>query len=173
MNAKKIALYGLGSVTMLGGIVSYSFYKQTSPVASQELVRTNLEIAIADMCKDDYIAEHIAKSKYPFELGAIASVESDCRPQIRGDNNEAYGLYQIQEKHWGRFNDDIGSQTRKAETVLDALVKQHGYERAIERYNGSGVEARLYKKKVLDRIKLLREDVNRRENMHGEKKKTN
>ena len=105
--------------------------------------------AIFAVCKDEYITDIIANSKYPYTLTAIAKVESDFRPNIRGDHGKSYGLYQIQERHWGYVPRTIEGQTRVAERIVGSLVDEHGYSRAIERYNGSGKDAKRYRHKVL------------------------
>ena len=99
--------------------------------------------------KDVHIANTLAKSKYPKILTAIAKVESDCRPQVKGDSGKSFGMFQIQEQHWGKVGDSVEDQTASAEKIVTALYKKHGFPKCIERYNGKGRQARDYKKKVL------------------------
>lgn len=125
------------------------------PVTTQEYEKKKQVITI--VCKDEYIASVIAKSKYPYTLAAIAKVESDYKPQVRGDNGKSYGLYQIQAKHWGYVPNTVEGQTRKAERILDTLIEDYGFTRAIERYNGSGKCARRYRERVFYVLKQLQQ----------------
>jgi hypothetical protein len=101
--------------------------------------------------KDDYIAESIySNTKYPLLLAAIAKVESNYRPQIRGDGGNSHGLFQIGH-YWRQPNenlDKIDDQVKRADYIITYLISKYGYDKAIEKYNGSGIQARLYAKKV-------------------------
>ena len=110
------------------------------------------------LVKDKRIANAIKKTKYPYTLAAIAKQETGGTfdPNTVGDKGKSFGLYQIQERHWGKFDKSIEGQTKKAEEILDELVKEHGYNKAVERYNGSGKQARAYRKDVLATVRKLR-----------------
>lgn len=114
--------------------------------------------SIDNMINDKRISNAINKSKYPYTLAAIAKRETggSFNPQTIGDKGKSYGLYQIQERHWGKFDKSIEGQTKKAEQILDELIKEHGYNKAVERYNGSGKQARAYKQDVLATVRKLR-----------------
>ena len=158
MNLKRITHVG-GSIIALG-ILGYGFYFKTSYKGNAEAKRaiSKRERAIAILCKDDYIAEQIAKSKYDFLAASVAKVESDCRPQAIGDSGDSYGLYQIQSKHWTLpIDDTVAAQTKRFEQIIDSLIEDESNISYITRYNGSGKQARLYRKKVLDNINTLEE----------------
>ena len=123
-------------------LMSSRYNKQPTPVDKKKA-------AIYAMCKDKYITDVLANSKYPYTLTAIAKVESDFRPNVRGDHGKSYGLYQIQERYWGYVPRTIEGQTRVAERVIESLVNEHGYSRAIKHYNGSGKDAERYRRRVL------------------------
>lgn len=114
--------------------------------------------SIDKMINNKRISNAINKSKYPYTLAAIAKRETGgtFNPQTIGDKGKSYGLYQIQERHWGKFDKSIEGQTKKAEQILDELIKEHGYNKAVERYNGSGKQARAYKQDVLATVRKLR-----------------
>lgn len=114
--------------------------------------------SIDSLVKDKRIANAIKKTKYPYTLAAIAKQETGGTfdPNTVGDKGKSFGLYQIQERHWGKFDKSIEGQTKKAEEILDELVKEHGYNKAVERYNGSGRMARTYRANVLKTVSLLR-----------------
>ena len=114
--------------------------------------------SIDSLVKDKRIANAIKKTKYPYTLAAIAKQETGGTfdPNTVGDKGKSFGLYQIQERHWGKFDKSIEGQTKKAEEILDKLVKEHGYNKAVERYNGSGRMARAYRANVLKTVSLLR-----------------
>jgi len=121
-------------------------------VASPPIIYTKIN----NYCKDSYISKVISESKYPYTLAAIAKAESDYRPQIVGDNGTSFGLYQIRPKHWGAVPDTIEEQTKKAEQILDKLIWEHGYRKALVKWNGSGDGARQYAKNVLRIIQQIR-----------------
>jgi hypothetical protein len=108
--------------------------------------------------KDKHISAAIADTKYPYVLAAIAKVESDYRPLIKGDNGESYGLYQIQQRHFGVVPETLEGQSKLCERIIDGLLKQHNGDltKAIRHYNGSGRQARIYQAKVLRVMKEIR-----------------
>jgi len=97
---------------------------------------------------DSQIAKAIADTKEPYWLAAIAKVESNYNPQIIGDKGDSYGLYQIQPKHWGYVPSSVEGQTKKAEDILSGLAKRGGIYSGVVRWNGRGIAARHYAKKV-------------------------
>lgn len=125
--------------------------KEEKPIPSKK------EMAIYSVCKDEYLTTVFANSKYPYLLTAIAKVESDYKPQIRGDHGKSFGLYQIQSRYWGVVPDSVEGQTRHAERIIGCLIKQHGLTKAVERYNGSGRGSRRYRQKVFLVMKQLKE----------------
>jgi hypothetical protein len=114
--------------------------------------------SIDKLVKNERIAKAIKKTKYPYTLAAIAKRETGgtFNPNLIGDRGQSFGLYQIQEKHWGKFDKSIEGQTKKAEEILDELIKAHRYTKAVERWNGSGRMARVYRDDVLKTVSLLR-----------------
>ena len=154
--AKKITYAGIIAI-LCQGIPYYRCYKQT-------LHRSNLEASepisvshrvIKEVCPDRHISKVLDQSKYKYVLTAIASVESSYRPQVKGDSGDSFGLYQIQSRHWGRFGDSLEDQTKKAETILDALGAKKDIKTAIRKYNGSGQRAKAYQKKVLSLVRKM------------------
>lgn len=146
---KKTVLWTLGTYFMILASLYYYSYKTNRFYAPQPHKISKCEQRLRAYIGDDYIASVIARSRYPFTLAAIAKVESDFRPQIKGDSGKSHGLYQIQSQHWGSFDKSVEGQTRKAEQVFSELVREYGYKTAIERWNGSGKQARQYRQKVL------------------------
>lgn len=152
-----LSLWVLGTVILTYSIVGYGLCKTNRFLDAQNAQSNTCETKLKRYIRDDYIAEVIARSGYPYLLAAIAKVESDYKPQIKGDGGDSHGLYQIQEKHWGTFDKSVEGQTLKAEQILSELIKQHGYSMAVERWNGTGKQARAYKKKVFACMKDIRE----------------
>lgn len=112
--------------------------------------------------KDEYISESIINNtKYPILLAAIAKVESNYRPQIKGDNGASHGLFQIQRKHWGVVPDGVPDQVAKCDRIFRELERKHGYYDAIRHYNGSGRGAEAYRRRVLQvKKEIERTEVN-------------
>jgi hypothetical protein len=105
---------------------------------------------------DKYLAEEIAKTKYPYIIAAIGKVESSYAPQIKGDSGKSWGMYQIQPRHWSWRGDGIKEQTQLCEYILHQLMaKNRSVEVAVSRYNGSGPRARAYAKRVLQIAKEI------------------
>lgn len=104
------------------------------------------------------LAECLADTKYPYVLAAIAKVESDYRPHVKGDGGDSFGLYQIQRKHWGSVGSTIEQQTDKAEAIFSTLRGRSDTNgEAIRRWNGSGKKARIYQQKVIKAIKEIQD----------------
>lgn len=103
---------------------------------------------LREYIQDEYIAEVISNSVNPRLYAAVAKVEADYRPQIIGKAGEK-GMFQILEKFHGKVPDDLTGQLRKAESILEPLIKKHGLRKGISRYNGKGRKAQLYAAKIL------------------------
>lgn len=149
------------TVSYLTPIFLLDYTRSTCYNSSIELSTTSID----KLVNNDRIAKAIKKTKYPYTLAAIAKRETGgtFNPNVVGDRGQSFGLYQIQEKHWGKFDKSIEGQTNKAEEILDKLIKAHGYTKAIERYNGSGKMARMYKEDVLKTVSSLRrQDIGNR-----------
>jgi soluble lytic murein transglycosylase-like protein len=127
---------------------------QNPPIAVQE-PRSDLEKRLARYVGDEQLAEVLAKTKYPKTLAAIAKVESDFDPHAVGDSGKSIGMYQIQPRLHGPVPKSIQGQTRKAEQLLDKLVKTKGYYLAIARYNGDGPKAEEYRRKVMTELRKI------------------
>lgn len=110
---------------------------------------------IESIIKDEYIAEVISKTKYPYLMAAIAIHESGVRPQIVGDSGESYGLFQIQRKHWGWLGDSVQCQADLCERILERLITSNGVEKGVQKYNGSGREARAYARRVIRTARFI------------------
>ena len=111
--------------------------------------KTHTQIKLEKYIGDKYIAECIAKSKYPYLMAAIGKVESDYRPQIVGDNGASHGLFQIQPKYW-KYDDRVEHQVDSCGRILKQLITKHGLASGVARYNGSGPRARSYSKRVIE-----------------------
>jgi hypothetical protein len=134
-------------------LVSYACYRDVEVKHAPEVAILNP--SIYRFVGDVEIANAIAKSKYPKTLAAIAKVESDFKRDAIGDGGQSYGLYQIQVRHWGRFDQSVQGQTRKAEQILAELIGQHGYNTALCRYNGDGPASRRYRDKILNTMRTI------------------
>jgi len=159
MCAKRIALTGCTSLICSLGILSYGFYFKGPQKGYTELktpIIDHKRIVIESVVKDRYIAEVIAKKKYPYTIAAIKKIESDTHgPNITGDGGDSQGMYQVQEKHWGKVPETVEGQTDQVADILEDLVKSQGYYEAPRAYNGSGKKARLYRNKVLTLVKEM------------------
>ncbi len=89
-------------------------------------------------------------------FAAIIAVESSCDPLAIGRDGEV-GLKQIRistgRKRWDfRRENPLDPETnlRMGTTLLGELVKQHGAQEGLVRFNGDGPEARVYAKKVME-----------------------
>jgi hypothetical protein len=135
-------------------LVSYACYRD---VEVKHAVKPAVIInpTIYRFVGDVEIANAIAKSKYPKTLAAIAKVESEFKRDAIGDRGEAFGLFQIQQKHHGQVPADIVGQTKKAEGILDDLVRRRGYYQAIALYNGDGPASRRYRDKILNTMRTI------------------
>lgn len=99
--------------------------------------------------KDESLSEIICDTKYPYVLAAIAKIESDYDANALNKVTKAKGLFQIMQKHWGYVPKHPAAQIFKAERVYTNLLSEHkSFNKATERWNGSGREARLYAKQV-------------------------
>lgn len=159
MNAKLILKIGCINGIISLSIASYGFYYLT-PHASDREIKTTIinpkQAVIESVVKDKYIAEVIAKKKYPYTIAAIKKVESSqSGPLTVGDKGESIGMYQIQPRHHGEVPLTVEGQTDKVEDILEGLIKEQGYNEAIRAYNGSGSKARLYRKKVLTLVREM------------------
>ena len=75
-------------------------------------------------------------------------VESNLNPWAVGKANER-GAWQVIEKYHGKVPATLPEQCRQYTKVMDGLVSEHGaVEKAIIRYNGSGVKAKRYCQRV-------------------------
>lgn len=104
---------------------------------------------------DRYIAEVLAKSKYPLLLTAIAKQESGFRPLVRGDGGKSWGMFQMQPKLHGNFNLSVENQVRKAEQVMTWMIAAYGWPKAAQKWNGEGRDARRYQKSVLATMRSI------------------
>lgn len=148
---KKVISFLVVLLVLLEYVILFEIPKEEKPIPSKK------EKAIRIVCKDDYLTTVFANSKYPYLLTAIAKVESDYKPQVRGDHGKSFGLYQIQSRYWGIVPDSVEGQTRHAERILECLIRKHGVSKAVERYNGSGRDARRYRQKVFLVMNQLKE----------------
>lgn len=153
LKARVIRHVGVGvlGIHIIGlGIGMYGLkFRDGFSVKSAQKPEQIIDKKIYAMTKDIHIANTLAKSRYPKILTAISKVESDFRPQVYGDSGDSYGLFQLQEKHWGPIGESVEEQTRAAERVVGVLIERHGFPKCIERYNGRGQRAREYRKRVL------------------------
>lgn len=156
-----VLLVLLEHIFLISAIASATIFKETTEVPVTKTQIEKKQAAISLICKDNYIASVISKSKYPYTLAAIAKVESDYRPRAVGDGGKSWGMYQIQRRLHGEFRDTIESQTDKAEDILEALINEQGYYNAIKAYNGTGRPAIKYRQKVLKIVREL-ETIERR-----------
>ena len=82
-------------------------------------------------------------------LTAIAKVESNYDANALNKVTKAKGIFQIMQKHWGYVPKHPAAQVFKAERIYTNLLSEHkSFNKAIERWNGSGIEARSYAKQV-------------------------
>ena len=83
---------------------------------------------------------------------AIIEKESGFNPKAKGDNGKSFGLMQIYTKahpdYKGGF--DIDKNLDYGVKLLSNLIKKHGLTKGVERYNGSGSQARAYARDVLN-----------------------
>lgn len=102
------------------------------------------ELLAADM------AELLCTHKNGKVLAAIAAKESGFDVLARGRAGEV-GAYQVLPKYWGEPGNSFGSQTEKADKILQELLEASNgnLATALEKYNGSGLKARAYASSVL------------------------
>jgi hypothetical protein len=89
-------------------------------------------------------------------LAAIKAQESgNDGPLVKGDSGKAYGLFQIHKKIWGDFSPTVVCQVKKAEEILEELIRKHGCpDEAIRKYNGGGNNSYRYQKKIINLMKI-------------------
>lgn len=104
---------------------------------------------------DKHIAKAIAESEHWLVIAAIGKVESEYKPQVRGDGGDSFGMFQIQQQHHGSFDDRLESQVIKCESIIKPLIIQYGLKEGIRRYNGDGAASRLYARKVIRVMKEI------------------
>lgn len=147
--------YGIIALSMLWVAICLQPVETIKVETIKVKERSSVTEKIKRHCKDEYIAEVLGKSKRPFLYAAIASVESDYRPQITGDKGMSKGMFQIQPQHHGEVPDRLLQQLRKSESILEPLIEKHGLQKGIARYNGKGRKARIYSAKVRKRYKQI------------------
>lgn len=142
-------LWAAVSLNYLRPILSPSLTKKTSPPP--------LQLRLTRYIKDAYIAEEISKSKEPILLAAIAQVESEYKPQVKGKHGEE-GLFQIRVSIHPNvgYSERIADQVSACEAILYPLIKKHGLRRGIMRYNGSGPATIIYANKVIKVMTLIK-----------------
>lgn len=153
MTKKKLAIGLMTTYLLMMETVLHQPKKEPLPV-KYVATKTTVQLKLERYIGDKHIAEVISKTKYPVLIAAIAKVESDYRPQIRGDNGESWGMYQIQPKHHGWLGDSIEDQTKLCERIVHGLLVRKRIDRlAIAKYNGSGVKSIKYAVKVIKVMK--------------------
>ena len=114
------------------------------------IINKQAYIKIYKYSNDAYIAESICDTKYPYQLAAIAKVESNYKPLVRGDSGSSFGLFQIQKKHWGKVPERVPDQVAKAEGIYTSLLQKHkSFDLATTRWNGKGKKAKIYTAQVM------------------------
>ena len=149
MNKKKIVA-GICLWYVLMAMVSTATVQTSPPLDVKPVAKqkTSIHKKLEKFIGDEYIAEEISKSKYPYLIAAIGKVESDYRPQAVGKMGE-YGMFQIRREIHGEFSDRMESQVSKCESILAPLILKYGLEKGVAKYNGSSVKAIKYSKKVI------------------------
>lgn len=110
-----------------------------------------VQVKIERYIKDPYIAEVISKRKRPYLLAAIKLIETEqAGPYITGDDGDSIGMFQVQPRHWNKVEYEVSKQVIQCEKIVEFLIDKHGISKGIERYNGSGRNARHYSKRVID-----------------------
>lgn len=80
-------------------------------------------------------------------MANIAEAESEFNPKARGRSGER-GMFQVIPRYWGKVPTDPLAQAKQAEKILNSLIREHkSFWKAVERYNGSGPQARAYVKR--------------------------
>ena len=75
-------------------------------------------------------------------------VESNLNPWAVGKANER-GAWQVIERYHGKVPRSLPEQCRHYTKIMGGLTTEHGtVEKAITRYNGSGVDAKRYCQRV-------------------------
>jgi len=153
-NLKRNTLWTIGSyLCLLTGLAGCS-YVQLEHGKKEEPINP-VKFKLIKYTKDPHLAEVISKTTYPTQLAAIAKVESNFRPLIKGDGGDSFGLYQINSRWWGKTGETLEQQTEKAERLLDYYTRQYGATEALRRWCGSGKAAKIYQAKVLKEIKEI------------------
>lgn len=108
--------------------------------------------ALSNGCDPDIapeLAELLVACDYPRVLAAIACRESRFDLEARGAVGER-GMFQVRPDVWGDPGRSVYSQVQKTNEILSALIERHrNLSRAVERYNGTGADARRYCVEVL------------------------
>lgn len=149
---------GLAVFIAVLGIVGRIEYNDQKML--EQVIRTEREIEIARVLTKagsdapDALAKELAKAKRPRLATAVAVVETRGR-NVRGAVNEK-GYFQIREELHGAFNDDIPSQVKKFEDVIEPMIRKSDgvLEQALCRYNGDFSGA--YAGKVLKVVERVR-----------------
>ncbi|NTV50958.1 MAG: lytic transglycosylase domain-containing protein [Geobacteraceae bacterium] len=96
------------------------------------------------------MARATAQAKRPRLMAAIAAVESNGSPKAIGKAGER-GAWQVMPFFHGDVPADPAGQMMQSEQLLDELLDQHGgnIKRAVKAYNGDGVKADAYSRRVL------------------------
>jgi hypothetical protein len=152
MKRKKLAL-GIATTYLVMIATACQGTKEGPPPVKH--VKSIAQKRIEKHAKDKHIAAVIAKSNRPYLYAAIASVESDYRPQARGKRGE-YGMFQIRADIHGKFDDRMESQLIKCSSILEPLIARYGVEDGVRRYNGRGAAARKYARDVRKREQQIR-----------------
>ena len=91
----------------------------------------------------------VSCSQYPVVAAAQAVIESQVKPAAVGRHHER-GCYQVRERYWGKVSPRFDRQTQQHSVILTALLEEnnHQLKRALRRYNGSGLRAVRYERRV-------------------------
>jgi hypothetical protein len=103
-------------------------------------------------------AKAVSKSKRKHLAAATLKKESQANFKAVGDHGASLGGYQIQPRHWGEVPKSAEGQTQKYDYVMDALEREFGND-AVRHYNGSGPQARKYKKEVVSEAIRLAQEI--------------
>jgi hypothetical protein len=120
----------------------------TAPVAqvSPAVARIQERAALYGRTVDPTLAEYL--SNRPL-LAAICEAEVEFCSEVKTGPAGEEGMFRVIPKYWGVVPKDPSAQARQAEKILQSLAHETGNTwSGVERYNGTGADARAYKKKV-------------------------
>lgn len=160
---------------LIVGVIIFSVYcvvqgceqREAKPVLKPYVAQVNakeLKLVEAFRANNSPVPHEMAAAvvnrKRPRLLASVAIIESNATPWAVGDAGEV-SAWQIIEDDWGPVGETTADHAKKAEDILEKLLKENNgnIRISLEKYNGGphpGEKSRRYAQKVIETINKVR-----------------